>query len=77
MSLLEEISYVAKEKYSRGPELLAHAQNIAKHFDLYNKVILKTEVRSFRWNDQSEVWWIETTEKTTSPDSGLSQQRVP
>lgn len=60
MPLQEELGYVAKEKYSRGPELLLHAQNIARKYGLYEKVIFRTEVQTFRWNDEAEVWDIET-----------------
>ncbi len=38
LPLLEELEYVPKEKYSRGPEIFAHAKAIAEKFDLYRDV---------------------------------------
>lgn len=60
MPLQEELGYVAKEKYSRGPELFEHAQSIAKKYKLYDKVLFQTEAKNFKWDDEASVWNVET-----------------
>ncbi len=60
MPLLEELDYVPKEKYSRGPEILAHCQSIAKKFDLYRDVCFQTEVTEMRWDEDSARWIVST-----------------
>ena len=44
LPLLEETSYVPSEKYARAPEILEHCQRIARHFGLYERSCLSTEV---------------------------------
>jgi cyclohexanone monooxygenase len=60
LPLLEEIGYVPKEKYSRAPEILAHSQAIARHFDLYRDALFQTEVTELRWDDEALRWIIST-----------------
>jgi cyclohexanone monooxygenase len=60
LPLLEEIGYLPVEKYSRAPEILAHCQAIAKHFDLYSDACFQTEVTEVRWDDPSSRWIIST-----------------
>ena len=50
LPLLEELGYVPKEKYSRGPEIFAHCKAIAEKFDLYRDVCLQTQVTEIRWD---------------------------
>ena len=60
LPLLEELGYMPKEKYSFGPEILAHAQNIAKHFGLYEKALLQTGVKVCHWLEEEALWTIQT-----------------
>jgi cation diffusion facilitator CzcD-associated flavoprotein CzcO len=60
LPLLEEVGYVPKEKYSRAPEILEHSRNIARHFGLYERACLQTEVRNLRWDDDARRWIVET-----------------
>ncbi len=60
LPLLEEIGAMPKEKYSRAPEILAHAQAIAERFDLYKNACLQTEVTAVRWDDDGARWIVET-----------------
>jgi cyclohexanone monooxygenase len=62
LPLLEELGYVPTEKYSRAPEILEHSRNIARHFDLYERACLGTEVIDLRW-DEGERRWIVTTNR--------------
>jgi len=60
LPLLEELNYVPKHKYSYAPEIMAHAQNIARHYRLYDQALLQTSVKSMQWDDSDEHWVIET-----------------
>ena len=60
LPLLEEIGYVPKEKYSGGKEILAHAQAIARKFDLYRDAFFQTRVEELRWNESARRWILST-----------------
>ncbi len=58
LPLLEDLNYLPKEKYSYGPEILAHAQAIAKHFDLYRDACFQTQVTELRWDEGAARWLL-------------------
>ncbi|MGB8408227.1 MAG: NAD(P)/FAD-dependent oxidoreductase [Mycobacterium sp.] len=60
MPLLEVLGYVPTEKYAKGPEIFAHCQAIARHYDLYRNACLQTEVREIRWDPDDSRWVIIT-----------------
>jgi cation diffusion facilitator CzcD-associated flavoprotein CzcO len=60
LPLLEETSYVPSEKYARAPEILEHCGRIARHFDLYERSCLSTEVTGIAWDDPRQRWTIVT-----------------
>ena len=60
LPLLEETGYMPVEKYSKAPEILAHSRRIAEHFNLYDKACLQTEITGLNWDDEANVWVIET-----------------
>ena len=60
LPLLEEIGSVPQEKYSHAPEILAHSQAIARHFDLYRGALFQTEVSELRWDDDAGRWLVTT-----------------
>jgi cyclohexanone monooxygenase len=60
LPLLEELEYVPVEKYSRGPEIFAHAKAIAERFDLYRDVCFQTEVTEVRWDEGTSRWILST-----------------
>lgn len=62
MPLLEELDYTPTEKYAKGPEIFAHCQRIARHYDLYSGACLQTEVTEIRW-DPSVSRWVITTHR--------------
>ena len=51
MPLLEETGYIPTEKYAKAPEILAHCQRIAEHFDLYRDVLFQTQITELRWDE--------------------------
>ncbi len=60
LPLLEETSYVPSEKYARAPEILEHCHRIARHFMLYERSSLSTEVTAIAWDDTRSRWTIRT-----------------
>ncbi|MFT3977952.1 MAG: NAD(P)/FAD-dependent oxidoreductase [Sphingomonas bacterium] len=60
MPLLEETGYMPSEKYARGAEIHAHAQRIARHFDLYTDALLHSRVTGVDFNDDDELWVVRT-----------------
>ncbi|MBB3602150.1 cation diffusion facilitator CzcD-associated flavoprotein CzcO [Mycolicibacterium sp. BK556] len=60
MPLLEETGYLPTEKYAKGPEIFAHCQRIAEHYDLYRDACLHTEVSQIRWDEGLSRWIVET-----------------
>lgn len=60
LPLLEEVGYVPQAKYAKAPEILAHSQNIARHFDLYRDAVFQTEVTDLVWDEQALRWVIHT-----------------
>ena len=60
MPLLEDTGYIPKEKYARGPELLAYLRGIGEKYGLYSKALLQTQVTEMRWNEERARWIIST-----------------
>ncbi|MEI7860692.1 MAG: NAD(P)/FAD-dependent oxidoreductase, partial [Acidimicrobiales bacterium] len=60
LPLLEELGVMPSERYAHAPEILAHAQRIADHFDLFDRAVLGTEVTTLRWSDEDRRWTVET-----------------
>lgn len=62
LPLLEELGFVPKEKYTHAPEILQHCRNIAKHYDLYDRACLQTEVNKLEWDELSKRWIVRTNQ---------------
>jgi cation diffusion facilitator CzcD-associated flavoprotein CzcO len=60
MPLLEELGTIPTEKYAHGPEILAHAQAIGRHYDLYEGACFQTNVAGLEWNDATDRWTVRT-----------------
>ncbi|MEU8896052.1 NAD(P)/FAD-dependent oxidoreductase [Nocardia sp. NPDC048505] len=60
LPLLEETGYMPTEKYARGDECFEHAQRIGKHFNLYERTVFSTLVRSLEWDETSKRWRVGT-----------------
>lgn len=60
MPLLEETGYAPKEKYARGPEILAHCRRIADQYQLYDNALFHTQVQHVQWDDERGHWRILT-----------------
>ncbi len=62
LPLLEETGYIPKERYSFAPEIVEHAQRIAKKYDLYRDACFQTQIKAITWNE-AECRWIITTNR--------------
>jgi cyclohexanone monooxygenase len=60
LPLLEETGHMPTEKYTHGPEILEHSRRIARHFGLYDRACLSTEVTGLEWDDDAKRWIIRT-----------------
>ena len=60
LPLIEELGTMPTEKYAYGPEIRAHAQAVAKHFDLYRDVCFQTQVTAMHWDEKTSHWVLET-----------------
>ena len=60
LPLLEETGYMPSEKYTHGPEILAHCRRIAEHYGLYDSAVLSTVVTDLTWDDDRARWTVRT-----------------
>ena len=62
MPLLEELGYIPKMRYASASEIFQHAQNIAKHYGLYDHALFHTAVEHADW-DESTARWVLATDR--------------
>jgi cation diffusion facilitator CzcD-associated flavoprotein CzcO len=60
LPLLEETGYMPTQKYTPAPEIFAHAQRIARTFDLYERALFSTAVTALEWDAGASRWIIRT-----------------
>ena len=60
LPLLDEMDYVPTRHFAKGPEIYAHCQAIARKYDLYDLAVFQTTVESTVWNEEEEMWHLET-----------------
>src|SRR5208337_1892534 len=60
LPLLDEMDYVPRDHYARGPEIYAHCQAIAKKYNLYELATFQTTVTSTEWDPVERMWNIAT-----------------
>ncbi|KAL1850987.1 hypothetical protein Daus18300_012721 [Diaporthe australafricana] len=62
LPFLEETGYVPKKKYAPGYEILEHTERIAKHWNLTDKGLFRTQVNDLTWNEDGKTWTVSLTE---------------
>ena len=84
MPLLEETRYVPTEKYSHGPEILAHSRAIAERYDLYADTCFQTAVTRLEWDGNAAHWIVSTNRGDNmrarfvcSAPGGLHRPKIP
>jgi cyclohexanone monooxygenase len=60
LPLLDEMDYVPKDHYSKGPEIYAHCQAIARKYNLYELAVFQTTVTSTVWDEDEQMWHLTT-----------------
>ena len=60
LPLLDEMDYVPKDHYAKGPEILAHCQAIARKYNLYDLAVFQTTVTSTTWDEEEQLWHLRT-----------------
>ena len=60
LPMLDELGHVPPSYFAKGPEILAHCQAIARHFDLYDLAVFQTTVTSTTWDAKAKLWRIGT-----------------
>ncbi|WP_217575689.1 NAD(P)/FAD-dependent oxidoreductase [Streptomyces sp. GbtcB7] len=60
MPMLEEVGTMPSEKYAQGDEIRAHAEALARKFDLDEDACLQTQVTGMRWDDEADRWIVTT-----------------
>ncbi|POR36276.1 Pentalenolactone D synthase [Tolypocladium paradoxum] len=58
MPLLEETGYMPKHRFSYGPEIRHHAENVASKWNLSDKAVFRTRLRSCEWDDGARRWKV-------------------
>jgi cation diffusion facilitator CzcD-associated flavoprotein CzcO len=69
MPLLEELGYMPKHKYSYGPELRKHAENIADRYNLKDKTMFQAKMIDTTWDDKGGEW-VSTIESSRKGQEG-------
>ena len=60
LPLLDEMGYVPKDHYAKGPEIHAYCQAIARRYRLYELALFQTTVTSTVWSEDEQQWHLET-----------------
>ena len=60
MPLLDELGFVPKSFFAKGPEIFAHCQEIARRYDLYDLAVFQTTVTSTVWDEAAKLWRVTT-----------------
>ncbi|MCH2376710.1 MAG: NAD(P)/FAD-dependent oxidoreductase, partial [Planctomycetes bacterium] len=60
LPLLDELGYVPKSFFAKGPEIFAHCQAIAHKYDLYDLAIFQTTVTQTHWDEKEKLWRLST-----------------
>ena len=59
---MEQTGYIPSHKYATGEEIRAHANRIAARWDLVDKTLFRTDVKSAEWNDKTQLWTVKVIE---------------
>ncbi|WP_448855973.1 flavin-containing monooxygenase [Corynebacterium camporealensis] len=60
LPFLEETKYTPTEFYAHGPEILEHANRIAKQYDLGENSLFHTRVTEVEWSEDKKRWIVRT-----------------
>jgi cation diffusion facilitator CzcD-associated flavoprotein CzcO len=58
LPLLDEMGYVPRDQYAKGPEIYEHCQRIAQRYNLYDLAVFQTTVTSTIWREDEQQWEV-------------------
>ncbi|KAI0199122.1 hypothetical protein F4808DRAFT_221250 [Astrocystis sublimbata] len=59
MPLLEETGFMPSHKYASGVEIRQHFKNVMEKYQLQDKVLFRSRVNSYRWDDAARHWNVD------------------
>lgn len=74
MPLVEEMEYVPKHRYSKGPELREYAELVAEKWELSQRAVFGSTAKSTAWVDGTSEW--ETTITRRLPNGSETTFKV-
>ncbi len=60
LPMLEETGHMPSKKYTFATENYAHAQRIARQYDLYDDFLASTEITDLVWDASASLWHVHT-----------------
>ncbi|KAE9392956.1 FAD/NAD(P)-binding domain-containing protein [Gymnopus androsaceus JB14] len=75
LPLLEETGYIPKHKYSYGSEIREYANLIAEKWDLTDKAMFRTEIKTADWDESGKRWAV-TMVETRGPSEESKQNPI-
>lgn len=68
MPLLDEMDWMPKHRYAYGPELRAYANAVAAKWNLTDKALFQTEVKTMTWDETDKQWVVEMIQQPTAQE---------
>ncbi|KAK3081433.1 hypothetical protein LTS18_006706 [Coniosporium uncinatum] len=72
MPLLEELGYMPKHKYSYGTELREYSEMVARHWNLTDKALFRTELKSATWDESEKEWTMKMIETRNGAEQEIT-----
>jgi cyclohexanone monooxygenase len=60
LPMLEEVGTAPRHRYSFAPEILGHAEAMAREFDLHSEALFQTAVVDLSWDETAKHWIAKT-----------------
>ncbi|KAI1495690.1 hypothetical protein F5X99DRAFT_402721 [Biscogniauxia marginata] len=76
LPLLEEMGFTPSQKYAPGVEIRNYLSEVAKKYDLTDKILFRTQVNKLEWDDTARIWKAELTSKRGPQGQDISHLEV-
>ncbi|KAI0855823.1 hypothetical protein F4860DRAFT_447300 [Xylaria cubensis] len=61
LPLLEEMGFMPSHKYASGVDIRHYLQDVVKKYQLEDKILFRTQVKSYTWDDEARHWKVDLT----------------
>ncbi|KAI1122510.1 hypothetical protein F5Y10DRAFT_72409 [Nemania abortiva] len=61
MPLLEETGFMPSHKYASGAEIRKHLEEIARKYQLEDKILYRAQINAIQWDDGARLWKADLT----------------